>query len=189
MSRKLITGVILCIVVGIGIYYIVFPLFNKNISHDTLTPIVQKISMKLTSPVFDSYQKIPVDYTCDGKKVHPPFIIAGVPSSAKSLALVVDDPDAPTGTFTHWVIWNIHPDVTTIKEGEVPNESQEGTNSIGETGYTPPCPPTGQHRYFFTLYALDAKLGLDGKATKEDVEKTIAGHVLAQFLLVGVYSR
>jgi len=145
--------------------------------------------MKLTSPAFNNYQKIPVVYTCDGQKLHPPLVISGVPSTVKSLALVVDDPDAPNGTFTHWVIWNIHADTTVIAEGTVPPESQEGTNSAGTVGYTPPCPPSGQHRYFFTLYALDAKLGLDGKATKADIEKVFAGHVTEESLLVGVYSR
>ena len=89
------------------------------------------------------------------------------------------------------MIWNIHPDIAVIKEGEVPAESQEGTNSAGSVGYTAPCPPPagGQHRYFFTLYALDSTLGLDGKAGKADVENNMKGHVMAQSLLVGVYSR
>jgi len=147
--------------------------------------------MKLTSPAFENYQEIPILYTCDGKKIHPPLAVLGVPAGTKSLALIVDDPDAPSGTFTHWVIWNIHPNITVIEEGTIPQESQEGTNSAGSMGYAPPCPPPagGQHRYFFTLYALDAKLGLDGKATKADVENSMQSHIMEQSLLVGVYSR
>jgi Raf kinase inhibitor-like YbhB/YbcL family protein len=184
VSKKLlVAGVILCLAL-VGGYYIFRPM-----PQTASKPIVQEASMKLTSPAFEHNQKIPVLYTCDGGNIHPPLEISGVPSGAKSLALIVDDPDAPGGTFTHWVIWNIHPDTAVIEEGAVPEKSQEGTNSAGQIGFFPPCPPSGQHRYFFTLYALDAKLGLDGKATKTDVEKAIAGHVMAQSLFVGVYGR
>lgn len=181
MKKYFLAGVILCMV-AFGVYYIFRPAF-------TPAPMVQKMSMILSSPVFENYQTIPIAYTCDGKKTHPPFTISEVPAGTKSLALIIDDPDAPAGTFTHWVIWNIQPDTTMIAEGAAPEKSQEGTNSDGVEGYIPPCPPGGQHRYFFTLYALDAKLGLDGKATKTEVEKAMAGHVTAQSLLVGVYSR
>ncbi len=167
----------------VGLLYVVRPYFFQKKS----VPVAE--SMKLTSPAFENYQKIPALFTCDGTKRHPPLSVSGVPAGAKSLAIIVDDPDAPSGIFTHWVIWNIDPLTKEIAEGSVPEKSQEGTNSSGETGYTPPCPPSGQHRYFFTLYALDAKLGLDGKAMKADVEKSIAGHVMAQSLLVGVYGR
>lgn len=180
MKKYVVAGAILCIVVGFGVYYV---------AHPTPTPTVVQVSMKLTSPAFENYQKIPTLYTCDGKKIHPPLAVLGVPSGTKSLVFIVDDPDAPNGTFTHWVIWNIHADTTLIAEGAVPKESQEGTNSAGSIGFAPPCPPSGQHRYFFTLYALDAKLGLDGKATKADVENSMQGHVTAQSLLVGVYGR
>jgi Raf kinase inhibitor-like YbhB/YbcL family protein len=191
MKKFVATGAILCIVVGLGVYYVARPFFKKNISNISPTPTVTHVSMKLTSPAFENYQKIPALYTCDGKKAHPPLAVGGVPAGTKSLVVIVDDPDAPGGTFTHWVIWNIHPDTTKIADAAIPNESQEGTNSAGGIGYTPPCPPPagGPHRYFFTLYALDAKLGLDGKATKADIENSMEGHVMAQSLLVGVYSR
>lgn len=182
MRKYVVSGAILCIGIAFGVYYIFRPTFKT-------TPVAVQASMKLTSPAFENYQKIPSLYTCDGKKIHPPLAVSGVPAGTKSLALIVDDPDAPAGTFTHWVIWNIHPDITMMEEGKIPQESQEGANSAGSIGYTPPCPPSSTHRYFFTLYALDAKLGLDGKATKTDVENTMKGHVMAQSLLVGVYSR
>ncbi|MCX6792006.1 MAG: YbhB/YbcL family Raf kinase inhibitor-like protein [Candidatus Gottesmanbacteria bacterium] len=183
MKKFIATGVILCIVI-LGVYYIFRPTITP-----VPTPTAKETSMKLTSPAFENYKKIPALYTCDGKKMHPPVAISGVPSATKSLALIVDDPDAPGGTFTHWVIWNINPSTEEIAEGSVPEKSQEGTTSAGSIGFTPPCPPSSTHRYFFTLYALDAKLGLDGKATKMDVENAIAGHVMVQSLLVGVYSR
>jgi len=170
---------IICI---IGILYIFRPV--KKISL-----VVGTVSMKLSSPAFENFQKIPVSYTCDGNKIHPPLTIAGMPAETKSLIIIVDDPDAPNGTFTHWIIWNIDPSIKEIQEGIVPEKSQEGMNSAGTVGYTPPCPPStdGKHRYFFTLYALDAKLGLDGKATKKDVEQAMVGHVMEQSLLMGVY--
>ena len=150
--------------------------------------VVDKASMKLSSFAFENFQTIPVSNTCDGNKIHPPLVIGGVPAGTKSLVIIIDDPDAPNGTFTHWVIWNIDPGTEKIMERVIPEKSQEGTNSAGTVGYTPPCPPSadGKHRYFFTLYALDAKLGLDGKATKTDVEKSMSGHIISQSLLVGV---
>jgi len=192
MKKILLIGAILIV----GIWYLRIPFFSQK------KPAPVQTSMKLTSSAFANEGKIPVLYTCDGGNIHPPLTITGVPDAAKSLALIVDDPDAPGGTFTHWTIWNIRPDTAVIEEGAVPEKSQEGTNSAGQIGFFPPCPPelrsgdcgracppSGQHRYFFTLYALDAMVGLDGKATKTDVEKAIAGHVIAQSLLVGVYGR
>jgi hypothetical protein len=191
MRKYISFGGILFIVAVVGAYYIAHPFLKKDVSNISPAPTAASISMKLTSPAFENYQNIPASYTCDGKKLHPPLSIAGVPEGTKSLAIIIDDPDAPNGTFNHWVIWNIHPDTTLIAEGKAPTESQEGTNSAGQIGYMPPCPPPagGQHRYFFTLYALDAKLGLDGKATKADVENAMKGHVIAQALLIGVYGR
>lgn len=179
MKKYFIAAAILIL----GLLYVVRPyVFQKK------STSVQQ-SMKLSSPVFDHSGKIPVDYTCDGKGIHPPLAISGVPEGTAALAIIVDDPDAPAGTFTHWIIWNINPATKEIGDGVVPEKSQEGTNSAGSTGFVSPCPPNGQHRYFFTLFALDAKLGLDGKAMKANVEKAMAGHVMAQSLLMGVYSR
>ncbi len=187
--KAVVIGAILCLVVIVGIYYVGHPFLTKNIPNISPTPTMTEVSMELISSAFENYQKIPAAYTCDGKKLHPPFAITGVPSSAKSLVIIIDDPDAPGGIFTHWVIWNINPLTKDIGEGVIPEKSQEGTNSAGQIGYTPPCPPSGEHRYFFTLYAMDVKLGLDGKATKADIENSMRGHVITQALLVGVYSR
>ena len=178
-SRRMSIGLIVFILI-IGVWYIFRP-------DQKTKPIGKDVNLTLTSPAFDTFKHIPSLYACNGKNIHPPFAITNVPGRTQTLALIIDDPDEPTGTFTHWVIWNIHADTTRILEGEIPKESQEGTNSAGSFGYTPLCSALGQHRYFFTLYALDAKLGLDGKAVKFDVIQAMSGHVLAQSLLVGVY--
>jgi Raf kinase inhibitor-like YbhB/YbcL family protein len=179
MNKKGIVRIFLFLSIIVGILYIFRPTVLQK---QTVAPM----NLKLTSPVFVNYQKIPSLYTCDGTKIHPPLVISGAPVGTKSFIIMIDDPDAPNGTFNHWVIWNIHPDTTAIPAGVNPTESQEGINSAGTPGYSALCPQTGQHRYFFTLYAMDTKLGLDGKATKTDIEKLMSGHVLSQTLLVGV---
>ncbi len=150
----------------------------------------QPKTMKIASPNFENNADIPPKYTCDGKNVSPALEFSDIPAEAKSLALVMDDPDAPAaGGFVHWVIFNIDPTLRSIEENSPPENSVEGTNSAGRTGYTGPCPPTGTHRYFFKLYALGREVGLDYSAGREDVEKAMAGHILGQAELVGLYKR
>jgi len=144
--------------------------------------------MKLTSSAFEDGGDIPAKYTCDGADVSPPLQISGVPGEARSLALVMDDPDAPRGTFDHWVVWNIPPDTTVIPEGASPR-GVVGRNDFGKTAYGGPCPPSGTHTYRFKLYALDAMLELPAGSTKKDLEGAMKGHVLAEALLKGKYSR
>jgi hypothetical protein len=135
---------------------------------------------------FSNNQRIPKRYTCDGENVSPPLTINGVPEGTKSLVLICDDPDAPMGTWDHWVVWDIQ--VTqNVKENSVPGT--QGINSWGKKSYGGPCPPSGTHRYFFKIYALDTRLGLKPDSRKSDVEKAMKGHVLAQGELVGLYSR
>ena len=184
MKKIYITGVILLV----GIWYIFRPIPVPKAPVQTSSPQVVK-NMKLTSTAFGSEEVIPKEFTCDGKKMHPPFMISGLPEGTKSLAMIVDDPDAPMGTFTHWVIWNIDPATREIAAGEIPPKSQEGTNSAGEIGFTPPCPPSGSHRYFFTLFAVDTTIGLDGKATKAELEAAMKGHIIEQTNLIGSYGR
>jgi Raf kinase inhibitor-like YbhB/YbcL family protein len=112
--------------------------------------------MKLASPSFENGQKIHPKFTCEGENVNPKLIISDVPKNAKSLCLVVDDPDSPSGTWTHWLVWNIPPDTKEISENSVPGT--EGANTFGEIGYGGPCPGVGEHRYFFKLFALDTTL-------------------------------
>jgi Raf kinase inhibitor-like YbhB/YbcL family protein len=146
--------------------------------------LVKKLVVK--SPVFENNQLIPAKYTCDGDDVNPPLTIEGMPEGTKSLILIVDDPDATTGTFNHWVVWNIPP-TSKIEENTVPGA--EGLSSYRKHAYGGPCPPYGTHRYFFKVYALDTKLGLSANSAKEDVEKAVESHVLAEGELVGLYRR
>ena len=144
--------------------------------------------LKLSSPVFTDNATIPETYTCDGKNVNPPLEIAGIPGKSKSLALTVDDPDAPAGMWVHWLVWNINPHTHEIPEDTVPREAVLGKNDWHRNSYGGPCPPSGTHRYVFRLYALDTAIGLAGTATKQDLEEAMEGHILDQAQLVGVYS-
>jgi Raf kinase inhibitor-like YbhB/YbcL family protein len=143
--------------------------------------------MELTSDAFRHETRIPSKYTCDGDDVSPPLAISGIPAGTKTLALVVDDPDAPSGTWDHWIAYDI-PVSGTIPEG-VATLGTAGRNSWGQSGYGGPCPPSGTHRYFFTVYALDTTLGLETGAKKQTLLDAVEGHVLAEATLMGRYSR
>jgi len=140
----------------------------------------------VTSPAFGDKSRIPSKYTCDGDDVNPPIMIEGIPEAAESLVLIVDDPDAPRGTWDHWIVWNIPPKGK-LEEDSVPGT--EGMNDSGRQSYSGPCPPSGTHRYFFKVYALDTKLNLPTNSRKRDVERAMKGHILAEGQLVGLYSR
>ena len=140
----------------------------------------------VTSPAFEDGGRIPSLYTCDGADVNPPLRIQGIPEDAKSLVLIVDDPDAPMGTWDHWVLWNV-PVHDTIEENTVPGT--EGINDFGKHSYGGPCPPSGTHRYFFKAYALAVVLDLAAISRKRDVKNAMKGHILAQGHIVGLYSR
>ena len=143
--------------------------------------------MRVTSPEFEHGTSIPKKCTCEGVDVNPALIIEDVPAEAKSLVLIVDDPDAPRGTWVHWVVYNI-PVVARIEEDSVPGE--QGLNDFGEIGYGGPSPPSGtQHRYFFKLYALDTELALGGRVNKSAVEAAMEGHIVDKAELIGVYKR
>ena len=144
--------------------------------------------MKLTSPDFVNNGAIPPEFTCDGKDLSPTLIISDAPKNAKSLVLISDDPDAPVGVWDHWVVFNILPSTTEIKKGTEPN-GIAGRNSWGKTGYGGPCPPSGTHRYFFKLYALDIVLNLPEGSTKKDIEKAMQGHIIEKAELMGTYKR
>jgi len=139
--------------------------------------------MKLTSSAFEDNGEMPKDYGCSGAgKTPPPLSIADVPEAAKSLALIVDDPDAPDGHFTHWVVWNIPPASKTL-------QGVEGQNSYGRSGWGAPCPPSGIHHYVFDLYALDTAVEIPPDKGKDELEKAMAGLVIAQAELTGRYKR
>lgn len=145
--------------------------------------------LSITSPAFPHHGMIPKMYTCDGTDVSPPLSIGNVPEKTKSLALIVDDPDAPMGTWVHWVVWNIGAGTGEIPENTVPPGAFQGTNDFGKQRYGGPCPPSGTHRYFFKLYALDAPLDLKAGATKIQLEEEMSGHLLGKAELVGLYRR
>jgi Raf kinase inhibitor-like YbhB/YbcL family protein len=144
-------------------------------------------AMKVSSPAFEQRGLIPVEYTCDGANVSPPLRWAAPPKGTKSFALIVDDPDAPSGTFTHWLAWNISAKARGLAKGARP--PRQGTASFGGVGYTGPCPPQGTHRYFFKLYALRSVLALPPGSSRTSLETAMRGKVLARATLVGLYAR
>lgn len=145
--------------------------------------------MQIISSAFSHKQPIPKKYTCDGDDVSPPLTFSDVPKGAKSLVLINDDPDAPAGTWVHFTLWNIPPDTREIAEGSVPVGAVEGMQSWGRTGYGGPCPPSGVHRYFFKLYALDTTLDLPPSTDAKALAQAMEGHILARTEFVGLYSR
>jgi len=144
--------------------------------------------MKISSLSFQNGGSIPTKFSHEGGNANPPLKIEGVPTHAKSLALIVEDPDAPGGLFTHWLVWNIDPKTASVAEHGVPKGSTEGTNGFGEGGYGGPQPPSGTHRYYFKIFALDRMLILPNGAKRSDLEKAMKGHVIAQAELMGRYS-
>lgn len=144
-------------------------------------------SMTITSPLFLHNGGLPIFATCDGKGVNPPLGIGGVPKGAKSLAIIVEDPDAPGGTFVHWVLWNIDPSTTIIEENSVPDGATQGLNSDQRVSYVAACPPSGTHRYIFNLYALDETLDLPASTTALELRHAIEGHILDNAHLIGLY--
>jgi Raf kinase inhibitor-like YbhB/YbcL family protein len=150
--------------------------------------------VELKSAAFSEGGAIPPQYTCDGKDVSPPLAWTGVPSDAKSLALICDDPDAPAGDWVHWVVFDVPPSASGFPEGvppspEIAGLGRQGRNDFRRIGYGGPCPPKGTHRYVFTLYALDRTLGLPADTTKAQLLAASRGHVLAESRLTGKYTR
>ena len=145
--------------------------------------------MNLTSPDFREGGNIPERFTCDGKDISPTLKIDGIPKGAKSLVLIVDDPDAPGGNFTHWLIWNIVPDLTEIVANQLPAHAVQGVNDFGKSRYSGPCPPAGVHRYYFRLYALDTTLTLPQTSKRKVVDSAIGGHIIGEATLMGRYAR
>lgn len=150
--------------------------------------------MELKSSAFEAGGVIPAKYTCEGPDVSPPLSWSDVPTGTKTLALIMDDPDAPMGTWVHWVAWNIPATARSLDE-DIPkgdtlaNGMKQGTTDFRRIGYGGPCPPSGTHRYFFKLYALDTTLNLPNSTTKKDLERAMQGHILKQAELMGTYRR
>ncbi len=170
-------------------------------------PSPERLTIQVRSSAFTDDGMIPSRFTCDGSDQSPALAWSGVPENSRTLALICDDPDAPGGTWSHWVVFDLPARLTGLKEGVPATEAvpvplmeessplgsevdaRQGTNDFGKLGYGGPCPPSGTHRYFFRLYALDDKLELGPKATRADVLKAIKGHILAEGRLIGKYAR
>ncbi len=154
----------------------------------------KETTVHLQSSAFQANGKIPKQYTCEGSDTAPPLSLDGIPAAARSLALIVDDPDAPDPSaprrvWVHWVLYDVPPDARALGAGQVPEGALEGKNDWGTKGYRGPCPPIGRHRYFFKLYALDVRLPDLGEPNKASLEAAMHGHVLAQAELVGTYQK
>ena len=152
------------------------------------------MTLNVTSSAFENEAMIPPRYTADGEDVSPPLSWEGLPEGTQSIAIISDDPDAPMGTWVHWLIWNIPPDQTGIPENipaeqTLSNGAVQGQTSFNSVGYGGPAPPSGTHRYYFKVYALDTMLKLTSKAKKQDLEKAMKGHILAQGQVMGRYSK
>lgn len=200
MTGRWLVIVLLLLVVAGSIYFFVS---HKSVTQNSSTPQqsgatikpIKKGSMKIISTAFSDHQPIPQQFTCDGNGVNPKVTFENIPAGAKSLVLLMDDPDVPKnlkpdGVFDHWIVYNMDPSVREIPENSKP-PGTEGLNSTGKPGYTPPCPPDREHRYFFKLYALDSNLQFDdpSKVTKAMVLEKMQGHVIEEAELVGVYNR
>jgi Raf kinase inhibitor-like YbhB/YbcL family protein len=146
----------------------------------------QSNSLQVHSTAFSHNGHVPPKYTCEGEDINPPLEINNIPENTRTLALIVEDPDAPRGTFDHWLVWNIFPNEA-IAEGSNPGVS--GTNSFGKTGYGGPCPPSGSHRYFFRVYALDTELDIPAGSDKRTLQEAMKGHILGQGELMGKYQK
>ena len=153
------------------------------------------MTIKITSSSFAEGEPIPSKYTCDGENISPPLSWDNAPAGTKSSALICDDPDAPVGTWVHWVLYDLPATITELREAtetkeELPNGARQGRNDFKQIGYGGPCPPRGgQHRYYFKIYALDLELNLKSGATKSEVENAMKGHILAEGKLMGTYQR
>jgi hypothetical protein len=145
--------------------------------------------LQISSPAFDHQKAMPARFTCDAQDVNPPLQISNVPAGTTSLALILYDPDAPAGMWVHWVLWNISPETREISENSVPAGAVQGLNDWKKNRYGGPCPPSGTHRYFFRIYALDTTLNLAPTTTKAGLERAIQAHIMATGELMGTYRR
>ena len=154
----------------------------------------KNMEIKITSPAFEAGGMIPAKYTCDGQDISPPLRWEAVAEGTRSIALICDDPDAPVGTFVHWVLFNLPAETRELSENipadeVLPNGAKQGTTDFGRIGYGGPCPPSGTHRYFFKIYALDTEIDLPAGASKSQLLKAMEGHILGHGQLIGKYKR
>ena len=189
MQKALLFVGIGALIISIGIWMINRNFTNKSdTENSTSSESFMAETMQLTSSAFQHTTLIPPHFTCDADDVSPPLSWSSIPDGTKSLALIMDDPDATNGTWVHWIVFNMPPTLESIEEGKEP-EGVAGNNSWGRGGWGGPCPPTGTHRYFFKLYALDTMLDLPLGASKSDILAAMEGHMLAEAELIGKYKR
>lgn len=186
--KPLFILLILIILLLLGVSGMVLIRNRSMTESPDLTPSSPAGTIRLTSSAFQDNGSIPAKYTCDGENISPPLTITGVPKEATSLVLIMDDPDAPMGTWDHWVVFNIPPDIRAIEEAQEP-PGVHGQGTRNTLVYGGPCPPDREHRYFFKLYALDTNLDLAEGVTKKEVEQAMEGHVIDSMQLVGRYDR
>lgn len=191
--KKLLIFLLVLFIAGILMYALIYffsdkPKTTGRIEKSKTTTTI-KNTMQISSPSFKNNQSIPSKFTCTGENINPALEFADVPQQTRSLVLIVDDPDAPVGTWVHWVVFNILPSIIRIGENTKPAVGTEGITSFGKPGYGGPCPPSGTHRYFFKLYALDKMLDIRQTADKKAVEVAMQGHILSQAQLIGLYSK
>jgi len=187
MTKKIILGII---IIGV-ILVLTYNYFEKE-NPNNIQNINQlaTTNMKITIDSFKNGENIPLKYSCDGDNINPEIKITEIPQEAQSLVLIMDDPDAPMGVFTHWVIFNIPASSTIIiNENSIPQNSVLGLNSASQTSYVGPCPPTGTHRYYFKVFALDSLLNLKDGAKREEIEKEMANHIIDQTQYLGLHQR
>lgn len=195
--KRLILGIVIAFLV-LGLFISLWSVLNQNSFENnrnsdnvivvTNTVVVTKSIMKISSPAFNDGGVLPEKYSCKGEGINPQLDIDSMPMETKSLALVVSDPDAPSGTFYHWGIWNIPPAIAAINEDSVPEGAIVGKNSNGTNGYIAPCPPSGTHHYIFTLYALNETLNLPQTTTARELESTISSKTLQSAIITALFS-
>ena len=170
-------------IIVIGVLLVGFLIYPKLFIEDSLSN-----NMKVES-VFQNNEAMPIRFTCDGDNLSPELTISDIPDGTKTIAIICDDPDAPAGTWVHWVLWDIFSNEETLKLSENTQLGIKGKNDFGKLGYGGPCPPSGTHHYFFKVYALNSILELREGSTKEELERAMQGKVLGEGVLVGLYSR
>lgn len=176
------------------IFFFVTVIFYLFFIENLIAKEIEPMKIVIKSTAFNEGEMIPSKYTCDGSDISPPLSWSNFPDKTGSFALISDDPDAPMGTWVHWVLYDIPANVTNLEENvpskkTLENNSKQGTNDFGKIGYGGPCPPSGTHRYYFKLYALDKDLNLKPGATKTQLLKAMDGHILAEGQLIGKYKR
>ena len=187
MIKKIILAII---IIGI-ILVLAYNYFGKeNQNNSQIINQLTTSNMKITIDSFKNGENIPAKYSCDGDNINPEIKITEIPQEAQSLVLIMDDPDAPMGLFTHWIVFNIPASSNVvINENSVPQNSVLGLNSASQTSYVGPCPPTGTHRYYFKVFALDSLLNLQEGAKREEIEREMTSHIIDQAQYLGLYQR